>query len=199
LALEYRPSDHSEFPVVAALLLKTQNRPAYEKLRARLLTTQWETNNYFVADDVAKACLFLPCSETDLKTIGRLADLVITFGSGDKGALPYFQTCKALSEYRQGHYAQAVEWGQKTLDSPTAASHAHASAVVAMAYWKLEKREEARAMLAHGDVLAPREMPARAAEDTGNAWLAWLYARIQLDEASGLIQFGSTQPAGANQ
>jgi hypothetical protein len=61
-----------------------------------------------------------------------------------------------------------------------------------MAYWKLEKREEARAMLAKGDLLAPREMPARVAEDTGTAWLAWLYARIQLDEASALIHSASS-------
>jgi hypothetical protein len=42
-------------------------------------------------------------------------------------------------------------------------------------------------MLLKGNLLAPREMPTRVAEDTGNAWLAWLYARIQLDEASALI------------
>jgi tetratricopeptide (TPR) repeat protein len=124
---------------------------------------------------------------------------VLTFGAENKGALPYFQTCKALSEYRQGHYARAVEWAQKTLDSSATASHGHASAVVAMAYWKLEKREEARAMLAKGDLLAPREMPARVAEDTGNAWLAWLYARVQLDEAAALIESGSTQRDGVNQ
>jgi tetratricopeptide (TPR) repeat protein len=188
LAFEYRPAEHNRYPVVAALLIKTQNREAYEKLRTRLLATRFETNNFFAADDVAKACLFLPCSETDLKTLGSLADRVMTFGAGNKGALPYFQTCKALYEYRQGHYAQAVEWGQKTLDSSTIASHGHASAVVAMAYWKLEKREEARAMLAKGELLSPREMPAHIAEDSGNTWLAWLYARIQLDEASALIQ-----------
>ena len=56
-----------------------------------------------------------------------------------------------------------------------------------MAYWKLEKKEEARAMLAKGDSLAPREMPASVAGDAGDAWLAWLFARILLDEASALI------------
>jgi tetratricopeptide (TPR) repeat protein len=196
---EYRPTEHERYPVLAALLIKSQNRPAYEKLRTKLLTARWDTNNFFAADNVAKACLFLPCSGTDLKTISHLADLVVAFGSGDQGALPYFQTCKALSEYRQEHYAQAVEWAQKTLESSSIASHGHASAVVTMAYWKLEKREEARAMLAKGDLLAPREMPARIAEDTGNAWLAWLYARIQLDEAAALIQSGPPPQDGPNQ
>ena len=198
-AFEYRPSDHGRYPIVAALLAKTQNRAGYEKLRGQLLAAWSETNNFFAADNVAKACLFLPCSEVDLKIIGRLADIPVTLGAGDKGAMPYFQICKALSEYRQGHYAQAVEWGQKTLDSPITASHAHASAIVTMAYWKLEKKEEARAMLAKGDLLAPREMPARVAEDTGDAWLAWLYARIQLDEATVLMQSSLAQQDGSSQ
>jgi hypothetical protein len=89
---------------------------------------------------VAKACLFLPCSDGDLKTVARLADLPVTFGIGDKGAMPYFQICKALSEYRQGHYAQALEWGQKTLGSLTVASHAHASAIVA---WRRTRKGRA--------------------------------------------------------
>jgi tetratricopeptide (TPR) repeat protein len=199
LAFEYRPSDQKRYPVVAALLAKAQNRAAYEKLREKLLATRSETNSYFIADHVAKACLFLPCSEVDLKTIGRLADLPVTLGTEDKGAMPYFQICKALSEYRQGHFAQAVEWGQKTLDTSVTASHAHASAIVAMAYWKMEKKEEARATLAKGDLLAPPEMPARVAEDPGDAWLAWLYARIQLDEAAALIESGSAQRDGVNQ
>ena len=105
--------------------------------------------------------------------------------------MPYFQVCKALSEYRQGHYDQAVEWGQRALDSPSTGSHAHASAVVAMAYWKMEKEEEARAMLAKGELLAPREMPATVAGDPGSAWLAWLFARVQLDEANALVNAGS--------
>jgi serine/threonine protein kinase/tetratricopeptide (TPR) repeat protein len=199
LAFEYRPSDHTRFPVLAALLIKTQNRPAYEKLRTKLLGTWLNTTNFYVADQVAKACLFLPCSEPDSQIIGHLADKPVTNGTGDKRAMPFFQTCKALSEYRQAHYAQAVEWCQKALDGPPNAAQAHVFAVLAMAYWNFEKKEEARAMLAKGDLLAPREMPASVAEDPGSAWLAWLYARIQLDEAAALIRSNSTQQDGSNQ
>jgi hypothetical protein len=41
-------------------------------------------------------------------------------------------------------------------------------------------------------------MPASVAEDSGDDWLKWLYARIQLDEATALIQSGSAQQDGAN-
>jgi hypothetical protein len=39
-------------------------------------------------------------------------------------------------------------------------------------------------------------MPAHVAEDMGDAWLAWLYARIQLDEAKALI--GPASPTENN-
>jgi len=184
-AFEYRPT-------LAALLVKTQNRPAYEKLRMRLLAAWSDTNTYYVADQVAKACLFLPYSESDSPLISRLADQPVTKGTKDRGAMPYFQMVKALSEYRQAHYAQSVEWCQKVLDG-TNSAHAHVSAILAMVYWKLEKKEEARTTLTKGDLLAPREMPASVAEDSGDDWLKWLFARVQLDEASALIGPASSE------
>ncbi len=42
-------------------------------------------------------------------------------------------------------------------------------------------------MLAAGEALAPRTMPASVAQDPGTAWLVWLYGRIQLEEAEALI------------
>jgi hypothetical protein len=36
--------------------------------------------------------------------------------------------------------------------------------------------------------LAPSILPVRDAEDIGGAWVAWLSARISLDEAKALIQ-----------
>jgi hypothetical protein len=63
-----------------------------------------------------------------------------------------------------------------------------------MSCWKLGKKEEARAILEEGESLAPREMPASVAEDRDDAWLKWLYARIQLDEATALINAGSAAP-----
>jgi hypothetical protein len=115
----------------------------------------------------------------------------VTQGADDKLAMPYFEVCKALSEYRQEHYEKAVEWAQKPLEIAGNYSHGHACAVLAMAYWHLGKTAEARTMLARGNDLAPPGMPQNIADDPGNSWLAWLYARIQLEEASTLIQGGS--------
>jgi tetratricopeptide (TPR) repeat protein len=187
LAFEHQPFN-PRYSMVAALFVKTHNRPAYEQFCKRLLTTFANTTNIYVTDQVAKACLFLPSSEVNLKVVGLLADIAVTHGIGDPDAVPFFQVCKALSEYRRGHHAEAIEWAQKPLKIPRVYVHGHAYAVLAMAYWRLGEKDEARAMLAKGDTLAPPIMPPSIAEDPGNAWLAWLYARISLDEATALVE-----------
>ncbi len=187
LAVQDQPSNQWRFPILAALLIKTHNQPAYEKLRSRLLSAFADTTDIYAADQVAKSCLFLPASEADLKIISRLADSTVADGVGDQGAKPYFQDCKALSEYRQGHYSEAIQWAQKPLKIPGLHVYGHAYAVLAMACWQLGEKDKARAMLAKGEEFAPPTMPPSIAEDPSTAWQGWLYARIQLDEATALI------------
>jgi len=192
LVFEHQPANSWVYAVLAALYVKSDNRPAYEQFCKKLLASFADTDNIYVADQVAKACLFLPSSEVDLQAAGHLADTTVARGAEDQYAMPFFQDCKALSEYRQGHFAEAVDWAQKPLKVSGIYVHGHAYAVAAMAYWQLGEKDQAREMLAKGDSLAPRLMPASIAEDPGNAWLAWLFARIQLDEAAALIKPGST-------
>jgi tetratricopeptide (TPR) repeat protein len=188
LALALQPLKDSKFCTLAALLVKSQNRPAYDQLRKTLLAAFATTSDIYVADQVAKACLFAPPSEADLPVLARLADLSVTLGSGDAGAMPFFELCKALSEYRQGHFAEAVEWAKKPLEVAGNYVHPHAYAVLAMAHWRLGEKEQAQAMFAKGEALAPPTMPSAISEDPGNAWLAWLFARVSLDEAAVILQ-----------
>ncbi len=196
LTVEDQPSNQWRFPILAALLVKIHNQSAYEQFRVRWLSTFANTADIYVCDQVAKSCLFLPPSEADLKVIRRLADSIVADGVGDQGAKPYFQDCKALSEYRQGHYSEAVEWAQKPLKVSGLHVYGHAYAVLAMAYWKLGQKDEARAMLAKGEEAAPPTMPVSVAEDPSSAWQGWLFARIQLEEASALIEPAATLAKG---
>lgn len=188
LAFKYQPTDRGLYAMLAALLLEAKEPSRYEQFCDTLLAQFGDTTNVYVADQVAKACLFQPGTRTNADVVYRLADLPVTQGAGDSMAMPYFEVCKALSEYRQGHYDKAVEWAQQPLKTEGNDSHGHAYAVLAMANWRLGRSAEARAMLARGDDLAPVSMPANIAEDPGSAWEAWLFARIQLDEATALIQ-----------
>jgi serine/threonine protein kinase len=194
LAFEHQPANHQRWCPLAALLVKTGNRSTYETLCRRILATSGNTSKIYVADQVAKACLFLPSTSVDLNLVGRLADLAVTGGAEDKGALPYFQIGKALAEYRQGHFVEAAAWAEKPANTSVPNAHGQAYAIWAMASERLGQRDDARAMLAKGEAVAPAIPPPHVSQDPGNAWLAWLYARVLLEEAAGLIQSGVTQP-----
>jgi hypothetical protein len=93
-----------------------------------------------------------------------------------------------MSAYRLGHFAESIEWAEKTLKSSIIYPKAHAYAILAMAHWKLGQKDVARVMLENGDALTPNIAPRHEAVDLGDSWVGWLLARISLDEATALIQ-----------
>ena len=119
--------------------------------------------------------------------------------------MPLFKMVKGLSMLRLGNFEKAIEWTEKSLNN---SSFVHAKAqgyaILAMAHWRLGHKDEARAMLAKGNTLAPRLISDDPAPRSGEKWVqfhetayhARLLARIQLDEASALI--GSGPPPGNN-
>jgi hypothetical protein len=105
--------------------------------------------------------------------------------------MPFYQVGKALSEYRQGHFAKAAEWAQNALASSRVEVYGQAYAILAMAKRHLGEKEVARAALARGNDIAPQTMPARDALDPGQAWLAWVFSRVSLNEAAALFESNS--------
>jgi len=118
----------------------------------------------------------------------NLADAAVTLGSGDP-SLPYFHACKAMSNYRLGRFREAIDWAEKAVNGPTAEAQAKAKAfsVLAMANWRLGQQSAARVALAQGNASAPNFVPENRTADLGESWMAWLMARISLEEATTLI------------
>jgi hypothetical protein len=192
LAWQYRPNDYNLNPMVAALLVKTGNPAGYQHFCQTIPATSSNTLNYFLADAVAKLCVFGPSAGVNLEEVSRLEDWALAHAAGDNGAMPYLQDCKALCEFRMGNFAEVVEWAEKPLKASAIYAHPHSYAILAMANWKLGKKVDARAMLDKGNALAPAIMPEKVARENGSDWLAWLYACVQLDEAAALIDTEST-------
>jgi serine/threonine protein kinase/tetratricopeptide (TPR) repeat protein len=187
LALENQPTDHYRYHTLAGLLAVTHDRPGYEQLCKRLVTKFPKPTDPFVAERITQDCLLLPNSGVDLEWIDNLANTAVTLGSGD-ASLPYFQACKAMSNYRLGRFREAIDWAERTVKSPAAEAQAKAKAfaVLAMGQWRLGQKESARSMLAKGETLAPGIVRESDAVDVGESWVAWLFARISLDEAAAL-------------
>ncbi|HXA45096.1 MAG TPA: serine/threonine-protein kinase, partial [Candidatus Angelobacter sp.] len=197
LAVKFQPNEHYRCHTLAGLLVITHNRLEYEKLCQRMLPVFADTSNPYIAERVADDCLLLPDSGVDLQVVDKLATRTVTIGN-DASAMGYFQACKALSEYRQAKYSAAVVWAEKTLKTDQAFAQAKGYAVLAMAQWQLGQKDVARTALAEGNTLAPGISHTNGAVDLGDSWVAWLFARITLDEAGQLIEPASPTDRNSN-
>ena len=198
LALENQLTEHYRYHTLAALLAMTGDRPAYEQVCKRLVTKFADSTNPYVLERIVQDSLLLPSSRsTDLALMDKLADMAVTAGSGTDG-LPYFQACKAMSHYRLGNFAEAIGWADRSARSSTGFAQAKAYAVMAMGHFQLGQRNEALGALGKGESLAPSISPEKGAEDLGESWVAWLMARISLDEATKLLQVGPTLKQNPN-
>jgi tetratricopeptide (TPR) repeat protein len=188
LLVQYQPAEQFHYHVLAALLARTLNRPAYEILCRKVLATFTDTRDPYIDERIAKDCLFLPDSGVNLNLVDEFAEKSVSLGGSHPDAMPWFQVAKAMSEFRLGHFAESIEWAEKTLKGSIIYPNAHAYSILAMAHWKLGQKDVARLMLEKGDSLTPNILPSHGAVDIGESWVAWLQARISLDEATALIQ-----------
>jgi tetratricopeptide (TPR) repeat protein len=196
LVVKYEPTGEYRYHTLALLLAITGGRQPYGPLCQKIVAMFTNTSNAYFNERTAEDCLFLPDSGVDLKLMDELAGKSVSLG-GTYPDAPYFQVAKAMSTYRLGRFAEAIEWAEKTIKSTIIYPNAHAYAILAMAHWKLGEKDVARLMLGKGESLTPKISPERESVDLGDSWVAWLEARISLDEAAGLIQSSSTTQTSA--
>jgi tetratricopeptide (TPR) repeat protein len=176
---------------LASLLIETGDLTGYQKHRQAMLARLAGTSDPRIAEMTAKAALLLPVSGADLTTASRLADMAINAGK-DEQLLAYFQFAKGLAEYRQGRFANSVEWTEKALAAPEVAFRAvQASMVLAMAHHQLKQSDEARAALAKGVEIAATKLPKLESADLGSDWRDWIIGHALMREAKILIEGGA--------
>ncbi|HEX7655261.1 MAG TPA: hypothetical protein VF607_17255, partial [Verrucomicrobiae bacterium] len=191
-AFQRQPQNPVNYAMEAACLLQAGRWAEYDQVRHEMLQAQARTDNPYVADQTAKACLFRPLTGEALQTAAKLAQISLAQGARDDGAEPFFQLCQALAEYRLGRFESAASWSQKAYATPRPEARQHAAALLALAYWQLGQTNLARQFLAEGENLAPTSMPADISTSPGEQWRGWLFARVQLNEAEALIPAEST-------
>jgi serine/threonine protein kinase len=197
IAITLQPAEQYHYHRQAALLVVTGDRSGCARICQKALATFGDTTNPYTAERLADDCLLFADSGADLTLADNLATRAVTLGK-DEGAIGYFQACKALSEYRQKRFAEAVAWAEKSLKSTEALAKAKSFAALAMAQWQLGKQEAARVALAQGNELAPVISSGAGATDLGESWVAWLFARIALDEAAALIKTSAVSDGLSN-
>ena len=120
---------------------RSQNRPAYEKichdisheLRQPRPILTWLNGWLKIV-----FCYRIPEWIWN-SLVDQLADTAVSLGSRE-ASLPYFQACKAMSDYRLGRLPEAIEWAEKAANGSMVEAQAKAYAISAMAHWQLGQK-----------------------------------------------------------
>jgi eukaryotic-like serine/threonine-protein kinase len=182
--VELEPEKHGHYHMLAPLLVAADDEVAYRELRPVILARFAETGDARAADQMAKDCLIRGGLD-DLAAVNRMADVALRNGQGDI-ALPFFQAGKALAEYRRGNFRVADEFSGK-VGSKFVEAEVEALAVRAMALHRMERKEEARTLLARGTALFEEKLPKVGSGDLGGNWRDWIIAGELLGEARALL------------
>jgi hypothetical protein len=188
------PTNHSAYHYLAPLLVQTGDPGAYRKLCERALSQFGETADPVVAERIAKDCLMLPPPADSLPRLAKMADMALAAGPANP-SWPSYMFVKGLAEYRQGHFAGALEWLRKVaVQEGVPARTVQADATLAMAEYQLGQTNAARAALAKGIKIAETMLVQPDRIDWNVDWNEVIIARFLLREAQGLIP-GTPTPA----
>jgi tetratricopeptide (TPR) repeat protein len=191
--IELDPSDHGDHHSLAPLLVQSGDWDGYRKHCAQVMGRFGGAHDPVTAERMAKDCLILPDAGIDLKGVAQWADTAVSKGAAS-GYFLYFEFAKGLAEYRQGHFASAMDWVKKALVSaPDEELIAQSYLVLAMAQHQSGELDNGRASLAKGAKIIETSLPKLESGDIGDGWTDWIIAHTLLNEAETL--FGGTTAA----
>jgi tetratricopeptide (TPR) repeat protein len=199
--IESAPDDWGPYVRLAPILLLQGDVDSYSRLCRQAATRFLGTNDAGTADNVAKACSLDPRAGVNLDTIAQAAETAVTLGK-DSELFPWFALCKSLAEYRQRHFAGAIDWAQKSLAAagPVLERDAAAYLVLAMAQTELKQTTAARNSFEKGCDIVEHKLPKLDSADLGDGWHDGMIANLLLREARTRIKENSepvTDPAKA--
>ena len=156
--VKVQPENYRQYHTLAPLLVAAHDVKAYRQLCQQIIFHFKGARAPLVADPMAKDCLILPSAGADLKVVGVLAEVAVT-GTQNSGSYPLFQCCKALAEYRQGHFDEPTKWASSAVKYSFPYSKAEGYAILAMSQFGLLRTNEASAALANCDQVIRENFP----------------------------------------
>jgi eukaryotic-like serine/threonine-protein kinase len=205
-ALELSPENHLIWHNLAVVLVQESRLELYREHCAKSIERFGNTADALTAERIAKDCMILPASGVDLDRVARMTQTALrgtNYPSGQGWSHAWCQLTKGLADYRQGHFASAVDWAEKGLRADQEGDvggyrecNVEAYTVQAMAYHQLNQPDKARAALAKGSELATTKLAKIEDGDLGGGWQDVIIAQVLLREAKALIE---GQPVAAKE
>jgi len=184
----YPASTHLQF--LAAAYIQQGSLEAHRDLCRRGIDQHRNDTDTEAGQRIALMSLILPLASTSLETLSKIADTAMT-GINASNAPPFLLT-KALAEYRQARFDNAVDWSERVLACPPGTNgmwvNVQAYAVNAMAQRHLQHTSAAQASLTRAIELAGSESANLASGDSGTQWLQRVYAEALLREADATVK-----------
>ena len=177
----------------AITLLKLGDEGGFLRQRDETLRRFKGSTDETVSQNIMKICLLRPLGAdfaTDLAPFVQVVDRALAnAGPIKKGtATPssWNLMLRGLLEYRRGHYPEALDWSQRSLDTSTyiALPTATDRVIRAMSFYKLGNDKSARAELDRAKSLIQSGL--NIGFDKWY-WREWLFVRLLLQEADALI------------
>jgi tetratricopeptide (TPR) repeat protein len=181
--LQLDPTNPLQYHAMLPLLVANGDVEGYRQICQRSLALFAASSSPYIADRIAKDSCILPSSGVDLTVVGQVA-------SRTEAGNSWFQLTRGLVAYRQGHFADAMDWTQKALkvEGAWARRDVEAWMVLAMAQYQQGHFDEARAALAGGVKATAADWYSAADGHVGNDWEDWIIGQALTKEAKALIE-----------
>jgi hypothetical protein len=181
-----------DYQSCGVVLVESGNLEGYERFRKEAVARFTIESNGDADGRILKTCLLPPLREStlaQLKPLGAVVeqwtDAQSTETKAGWSAIPI-----ALWKYRIGEFGRAEEYCRLVNPSEETSLTATIDLILAMACYRNGKIAEAQEHLAHGRALV--EAKFKSGLDRGAAgvglWYDWVFARVLLREAEGLIK-----------
>ena len=184
--------DYLEF---GPALIEVGDKGGYERFRQQAVRRFAASPSPF-ADRIVKVCLLLPASAELLEAVlpfstTMLESIEAADAAGDTFTAAWRSLALSLLEYRRGHYAEAVRWSQRAIDSReiNAPRAATARLLLAMAYYQLGREAEARQEIAEASATVEAKFAhgLDRGSPTQGFWFDWAFARVLAREAQATL------------
>ena len=181
-----------DYQACGAVLAECGDRERYAQFCQTAVINYGATTNGDMAGRILKTCLLMPPGKDLMAQLRLMAEVADQYFAPipEKDFPEWAVIHLSLWDYRQSNYGQAEAWGQRLAGrGKGTALEATARVIMAMSCYKSGQAEEARGELAQGRALIEGKF--KAGLDHGNGadgfWFDWIFARLLLREADGLL------------
>ena len=190
-----------DYQACGVLLAEGGKRERYDQFCLAALDRFRSSTNGDLEGRILKTCLLFPPADSTMKEIAPMAQVVADYyDPTPKESFPPWPVIPlALWEYRRGNYAAADDWCRCGLDRGGQIQALNATVRIIQA---MADQQRGRIQVAAQE-LAPVRQIVEARFDTSplpgdnqSSWYDWVFARILLMEAAGLMEGNNANQVG---